>query len=157
MVVLLVVFAVLWSIGLYQKRREARVDRYEAIVRDASAHVSYGKYIGRVGGGLVSGLQGREMFRNFDVPARLRELASRLTETAELVPERPEAPYLKARALFFLGDAERALEIGKQVARANPDFLPAWVLVVRILDRRDEEEAASEFLTRAPAVWSEWM
>ncbi|MBN1417386.1 MAG: tetratricopeptide repeat protein [Planctomycetes bacterium] len=90
-----------------------------------------------------------------------RALAS-LAEAAELLPERPEACYHRARGYWFRGDAEGGLREAERALARDPRFVPAITLRATMLQRAGDAEGAARELAQARAAadrpqWETWI
>ncbi len=91
-----------------------------------------------------------------------RELAlhavADLTKACDLLPDRPEGHYHRAKAFLILGRQEDAVRDLKIAESSDPSFVPALMLRATIREMEGDKSTAQELLdqaeTRASTPWS---
>ena len=71
----------------------------------------------------------------------LRRAVATLEQAAKILPDKPDAYYHWARALWFTGDPNESLNVLTAALHADPEFLPALALRTAILN---EQSSAGE-------------
>jgi len=166
---LLILAAVLAQSHLRDLRRE-REETYRRTVTRAAMALQAGRVGMRLGRGRTTRIDEHTWVFERDA-ARIpgqgvgsdainRALAS-LAEAADLLPERPEACYHRARGYWFRGDAESAMRDADRALARDPQFVPAIILRATMLEKAGDVEAATRELARARAAdrpeWETWI
>ncbi len=79
----------------------------------------------------------------------IEEAVQELGEAVDLLPERPDAMYHRARGCLLLGRDDEALRDIGRALRCVPNFVPAMMLRAAILERKGKKEQASSLREKA--------
>lgn len=142
------------SLNLFVQKAQDRQARYEQNVREAVMRLQLGILPAELTGN-VEELHGASTYLRPDKRFVFEDALVALQRAAALSPDRPEAPYHRARGLQLLGLFDKAREEVEEALRKSPDFVPAATLRASILgqDLPDEPIADSPTSSR----WAPWM
>lgn len=82
----------------------------------------------------------------------LRKAVARFSHAVELLPDRPDTYWHRARGLLLLGEVEAGVADLERVRELDPGIVPAYFLLAAVHERRGESDRAHALVAAAEKV-----